>query len=174
MDAKTCIKGILLSEYLDGELPADAVKSVREHLSCCRECNAVYERMRHDRGFLRECFPDPDPPAHMKQQLLRKISAESEYRDHAGIMNWIGLGRLFPSASRAWAFAAACAVLLAISASILQVQHFENKKILAEIDRSGAQWAARDYSLNPFDIDIQGAPLKATTENPFQSYLNER
>jgi len=175
MSERDCIKEILLSEYLDGELAEDALKDVCEHLECCRECNAVYARMKADRSSLLEYLPDPIPPAHMKQQLLRKITAAAENRRHSGIMAWIGLGRPFPSASRALAGAAACVVVLAVVLSSFQFQrHLENKKILAEIDRSGAQWAARNFSLNPFDIDIQGAPLQVTTENPFKSYLNER
>jgi anti-sigma factor RsiW len=171
MSAKACIKEILLSEYLDGELPVDAVKYIREHLAGCRKCRAAYERMKADRSLLLECLPDPAPPAHLKLKLLRKIDSAQEDSRHFGILARIG--RPFTSASRALAFAAACVVFLAVVVSGLQVQrHFENKKILAEIDRSGAQWAAQDFSLNPFDI--QGAKLQVTTENPFKSYLNER
>ena len=175
MSARGCIKEVLLSEYLDGEMPAERVKSVREHLSRCWECNAVYERMKADRSLLLEYLPDPSPPAHMKQQLLRKIHAAPESRSRWGIMAWIGLGRPLPFVSRACTYATAALVCLAVAVSAFQVQrHLENKKILAEIDRSGAQWAARDFSMNPFNIDIKGAPLQVTTENPFKSYLNER
>lgn len=175
MSARKCTKEILLSEYLDGELPADAEKNVREHLSCCRECNAVYERLKADLSLLLQCLPNPNPSSHLRQQLLAKIDAASESAGRSGIMNWIGPGRLIPSASKAWAAAAACVVFAAVAVSAFQIQrHFDNKKILAEIDRSAAQWAARDFSLNPFNIDIQGAPLQVTTENPFKSYLNER
>ncbi len=175
MSTRGCIKESLLSEYLDGELPAGAARNIREHLSCCRECNAVYEKLKDDRRLLLEYLPDPNPPEHLKQRLFANITAASKSGNRSGIMGWIGLGRLFPSASRAWAAAAACLVFMAVAVSVFQIQqHFENKKILAEIDRSGAQWAARDFSLNPFDIDIQGAPLRVTMENPFKSYLNER
>ena len=175
MSGKSCIKEILLSEYLDGELPANAEKEVREHLSGCPECRAIHARMKADRNLLVDHLPAPDPPALMKQQLLRKINAASENRRRSRIMGWIGIGRPFPAASRAWALATACAVFLAAVVSGLQVQrHLENKKILAEIDRSVAQWTTRDFSLNPFDIDMQGAPFQVTTENPFKSYLNER
>ena len=174
MSARKCIKEIQLSEYLDGELPADAEKAVRMHLSLCGECNAVYERLKAGNGLLLECLTEPHPPSHLKQQLLHKINTEAENAGRSGIMGWIGLGRLAPSASRVWAAAAACVVLVAVTVSALQVQrHFDTKKILAEIDRSGAQWAARDFSMNPFDIDIQGTPLRETTGNPFSPYLNE-
>jgi anti-sigma factor RsiW len=175
MGARKCIKEILLSEYLDGELPADAEKAVREHLSLCRECNAAYERLKANHSLLLECLPDPNPPSHLKPQLLHKINTEAESSGRSGIMSWIRLGHLAPSASRAWAAAAACVVLVAMAVSVFQVQrHFDNKRILAEIDSSRAQWAARDFSMNPFDIDIQGTPLRVTTENPFKPYLNER
>ena len=175
MSVSACIKEVLLSEYLDGELSADAAKNVQQHLSCCRDCSAVYDRLKIDRRLLLEYLPDPNPPAHIKQQLLYKINAESESRRHSGIMSWIGLGRPFALTSRTWITAAACVVLLAavLSAFLVQ-QNFEKKEILAEIDRSGAQLAAQDFSLNPFNIDIQGAPFQVTTENPFKSFLNER
>lgn len=175
MSVSACIKEVLLSEYLDGELSADAAKNVQQHLSCCEDCSAVYNRLKADRHLLLEYLPDPNPPAHMKQQILHRINAESESRKHSGIMSWIGLGQPLSSTSRAWAAAAACVVLLAAVLSAFQVQqHLEKKEILAEIDRSRAQLAARDFSLNPFNIDIQGAPLQVTTENPFKSFLDER
>jgi hypothetical protein len=125
--------------------------------------------------LLLECLPDANPPAHMKELLLRKINAASQCRESPGILRWIGPAYLSLSTSRAWAIAAACAFFLAVLLSAFQVQrHFENKKILAEIDRSAAKWAARDFSLNPFNIDVQGAPLQVTTENPFKYFLNER
>ena len=71
--------------------------------------------------------------------------------------------------------AAAAVVIVAAVIPTLQLQsHFEDKRMLAEIERSGEQWAARDDSLNPFNIDIQGDPLPVKVENPFESFLNER
>lgn len=175
MSAGKCIKEILLSEYLDGELRADAEKNIRGHLSCCRECNAAYQRLKADRSLLLECLPGPNPPSHLRQQLLGKINAASESAGRLGIMNRMGLGLCFPAASRAWAAAATCVVFAAVAMSAFHIHsYFDNKRVLAEMDRSVAQWAARDFSLNPFDIDIQGAPLEVTKENPFNSYLNER
>jgi anti-sigma factor RsiW len=169
MSRKNCIKEILLSEYLDGELPEDALKNVREHLASCRKCNAVYERMKADRSMLMEYLPDPSPPAHMKSQLMRRIRTAPENGRHSGV------GWLFPFSSKAWAFAGAAAVFLAVAISAFQLQrHFEEAKILAEIDRSGAQIAARDFSLNPFNIYIQGAPQQVAAENPFKHFLNDR
>jgi len=175
MSGRDCLKEILLSQYLDGELPADAAKRVREHLLRCRDCGAVYEQMESGRSLLSEYLPGFIPPAHVKQQLLRRIDAAQKDRRHSGILNWVGLWEPGVFSFRARAFVAACVIILAAALSSFQIhRHLENKKILAEIDRSGAQWAARDFSLNPFDIDVQGAPLHVTRENPFNFYLGKR
>ena len=72
MSARACIKEILLSEYLDGELPEEAGKNVREHLLGCRNCSDAYERMKADRSLLLECLPDPNPPSRLRQPGRRR------------------------------------------------------------------------------------------------------
>jgi anti-sigma factor RsiW len=174
MSGKDCIKEILLSEYLDGELSADASENVRNHLLDCRECKGVYERLKSERCLLVEHLSPTNPPAHMKLKLLRRMNEEPVTGRHSRILDWLGIGHPFRVMSKAWSVAGASVILAAIVFSAFQFRaHMEDAKILAEIDRSGEQWAARDYSLNPFDIDIQGDPLQIKTENPFKSYLKE-
>ncbi len=175
MSGRNCIEEIVLSAYLDGELPEDALKKVEEHLLDCRDCNAAYERMKADHSLLLECLPDAIPPEHMKLQLFRKINAAPETSRRSGILSWAGIGRSFPFQSRAWTYACASIVLLAFIITAFQIQRrLEDAKILAEIDRSGTEWAARDYSVNPFNIVYNGIQSQITAKNPFKSYLNER
>jgi anti-sigma factor RsiW len=174
MGERNCIKGILLSEYLDGELAQDTLKNVEQHLADCPDCQAAYERMKAQRNFLIEYLPESDPPPDMKHRLSRRINAAPEIRPHGGIMDWTGIGRVFPLASRTWTFAGASIIFLAVLISAFQFQRYrENARILAEIDRSRAQWDARDHSINPFDIDIKGTSLQFHAENPFKPYLEE-
>jgi anti-sigma factor RsiW len=175
MSGKNCIKEILLSEYLDGELSEDAAKTVGDHLRSCEACNDAYERLKAESRLFLEHLRAPDPPAHMKTRLFQRIHEETESGSSSRLLNWLGMGRPFPVLSRAWTAAAAAAVLFAVVVSTLQIErHLEDSKILAEIERSGEQWAVRDDSLNPFNIDIQGNPLPIQVDNPFDSFLNER
>ena len=174
MDKRTCIREISLSEYLDGELPEDALKNVERHLASCLKCHAAFERMKAQNSFLMENLPESNPPAHMKHRLFLRINAEPESRSGRGLVGWIGMKRDAPLTSRAWIYACVSLVFLAVAISAFQFQRYrEDSRILAEIDRSREQWAARDYSINPFNIDIKGAPLQITAENPFKPFLNE-
>ncbi len=175
MSVGSCIKEILLSQYLDGELSEDASRKVRDHIAVCPKCNAVYERMKADREMLRRHFPDSPPPDHLKSELLRRIGAGREIGRHSRIPAWAGISRLHVFASKPWISAAAAAFFLAVAISAFHLQRrFEEAKILEEIDRSGAQIASRDFSSNPFNIYIQEGALQAKPENPFKRYLNGR
>ena len=175
MNSKDCIKEILLSEYLDGELSGDASRNIRNHLAGCKECRSAYEHLKGERSLLQEHLAAPNPPAHMRLQLLRRINEDSKAGRHSRIPDWLRIELPWGAFSRVGNLAAAAIIIVAIVFSGFQLRrHLENERILAEIERSGAQWAARDYSTNPFNIDIKGDPLQITTDNPFESYLNER
>lgn len=165
----------MLSTYLDGELSANDIKSVEEHLADCTDCSDACGRMKVDRDFLRACMPEIVPPEYLKQKLFRKINAATESRRKAGTQAWTWIGHMLPLRSRAWAAACASFMIFAIMLSVFQYQRrLENNKILAEIDHSRAEWAARGLSTNPFDIDAKEGKLRVARENPFQSYLSER
>jgi anti-sigma factor RsiW len=175
MSGKHCIKEILLSEYLDGELSDDAARMVGDHLLSCETCKDTYERLKAESSLFLEHLRAPDPPAHMKMRIFRRIDGETETGLPSRLLSWLGIGRPAPVRLRAWTGAAAAVVLVAAVFSTLHLQSYlEDKRILAEIERSGEQWAARDDSLNPFNIDIEGDPLPIKVENPFESFLNER
>jgi anti-sigma factor RsiW len=175
MSGKDCIREILISAYLDGELSGNDLFRVEEHLPVCRDCAAAYERMKADRNLLLECMPEANPPVHVKQQLFRKINAAPEIRGRAGILGWLGIGQVIPVRSKAWTAACASVVLFAVILSVFQYQRrLEGNRILAEIDRSKAEWIARDDSMNPFNRDAGKTPVRINAGNPFKSYLNER
>jgi len=175
MRGKNCIQEMMISAYLDGELSGDALKHAEEHLSNCPDCSAVYERLQADRDSLLECMPEVVPPAFVKQQLFRKIDAASEIRRNSGLLTWLGIRHALPFRSRAWTAACASFMLFAIMLSVFQYQrHLENGRILTQIDRAKAEWVSRYSSINPFNIDAKGAPLRISAENPFKFYLSER
>jgi predicted anti-sigma-YlaC factor YlaD len=173
MSGANCIREIQLSAYLDRELSANDITQVEAHLAACRDCRHAYESMKTGYDAILECMPDVAPPEYMKQRLFRKINAVTEIRRPAGIRAWTGFGHIFPLRSKAWIAACASIMFFAIALSIFQYQRrLEDNKILAEIDHSKAEWVARGLSMNPFDIEAKGT--RASRENPFQSYLNER
>jgi predicted anti-sigma-YlaC factor YlaD len=174
MSGANCIQEIQLSAYLDGELSANDMAQVEEHLADCRNCRNAYERMKTGCDAILECMPDVTPPEYVKQRLFRKIDAVAEIRRPAGIRDWIGLRHIFSLRPKAWIAACASIVFFAIALSIFQYQRrLEDNKILAEIDHSKSEWVARGSLKNPFDIASDRASLRNSKENPFQSYLNE-
>jgi len=174
MNRKNCIQEILLSAYLDGELAGDALKDVEFHLPGCPDCSAAYERMKAGRDLLLECLPNAEPPAALKPQLFQKIDAAPEILGQSGIMPWTRISQVLPLRSRAWAVACASVVFCAVMISAFHLQRrLEYTRMLADIDRSRAEWVARELAPNPFEIVTRGAQSPVTEANPFKSYLNE-
>jgi anti-sigma factor RsiW len=174
MSSANCIQEIQLSAYVDEELSANEMKQVEAHLVDCRHCNDACERMRVDRDYLLECMPEVAPPEYVKQRLFHQINTLAETGRPSGIRPWIGIGSILSLRSRAWMAACASVVLFAAIFSVFQYQRrLEDKRILAEFDRTRAEWMTRDFSKNPFDIVSKRASLRISNENPFQSYLEE-
>jgi anti-sigma factor RsiW len=173
MGGKHCSEEVLISAYLDAELSgADAARAER-HLAECRGCSDFYQSMIFSQGFLSQCFPEMEPPAAVKARVFEKINAGPGMSPASGLQGWAG--RMLSVGSRPWAYACASLLFLAIITSVFVQRRIEDGKILAEIDRSRAEWVSRDHSLNPFNIDINGAPLRLAAEhNPFTAYLTER
>lgn len=166
---KSCNQESLLSAYVDRELAEDAAVRFELHLAGCRRCSSSYEVMKTNDRLLRQAMPAVEPPAFLKARLLREIESGNE-----GHSNLAGLRQLFSLSFRSWAYACAPIVLLAIVISAFQIQQrIEHGKILAQIDHSRAEWVAHNTAANPFDIDVNGAPLQATGNNPFDAYLDQ-
>ncbi len=175
MSGRNCIQEILLSAYLDGELDEQEAVRVEMHLTKCPKCSGFYESMQQDRNLLIEALPDVAPPANMKVQLFQKINSELKATQPSGILAWTGAGWILSLRSRSWALACASIVLFAVIMSAFHLQRrIEYGRMLAEIDRSRMEWLERGKTGNPFNIDINGAPLRLSTKNPFEAYLNER
>ena len=165
MSARDCIREILLSAYLDGELAAGELGKVEEHLACCPKCRTAYEGMKAERSLLLEHLGGAEPAPYVKQRLFRRIDAAPRVRWPFAILS---------RPSTAWV-ACAAMVFLAMILSVFHIQRrVENAKLLADIDRSKGEWAARGGSVNPFDIDLGGAQLRVASGNPFRSYLEKR
>ena len=175
MSGRNCIEEILLSAYLDGELGQEDAARVEMHLANCSKCSAVYESMQSDRNLLVRALPDVEPSANIKFRLFNRINAETEATRPSGMPAWAGLGWILSLRSRSWALACASIILFAVIMSGFHLQHrIEYGRMLAEIDRSRTEWVARGKAGNPFNIDANGAPLRPSTKNPFEAYLNER
>jgi anti-sigma factor RsiW len=173
MSGRNCIEGILLSAYLDGELGDEDAARAEMHLATCSKCSTFYEGMKSDRNLLVGALPDEAPPANIKVQLFQRIDAEPEANQPSGIPAWTWPGWILSLRSRSWALACASIVLLAVILSAFHLQnHIEYGRMLAEIDHSRTEWVALGKAGNPFNIDINGVPLRPSTKNPFAAYLN--
>lgn len=64
-----------LFEYIDGELDADTVKQVREHLELCKRCYPRYDFERAFLRFLSEQGRVGAPPA-LRRKIFENILEE--------------------------------------------------------------------------------------------------
>ena len=171
MSIKNCSQENQLSAYLDGELSLDTARDFEQHLESCRHCSESLEICRSSEEAMLQALPEMTPPAYLKAQLFNRIDSELEGR------RWSGFLAAFRESfrPRAWVYACAPVVLLAVIISALHLrQGIENGRILAEIDRSRVTLEARTHAGNPFSIDVNGAPLRSAGKNPFEAYLNGR
>ena len=173
MSGRNCIQDILLSAYLDGELGDQDAARVEMHLANCSKCSAFYESMQQDHNLLIGALPDVAPPANIKVQLFQRINAEPNVAQPSGIPAWTVAGWILSLRSRTGALACASIVLFAVIMSAFHLQRrIEYGRMLAEIDHSREELVIRGKAGNPFNVDINGAPLHPSTKNPFEAYLN--
>lgn len=66
-----------LSDYLDGELPADRVAAIEAHLAGCDRCERFGGRFGAVVGALRSTLRDPDPPLDVRRRLRRRLAEEA-------------------------------------------------------------------------------------------------
>ena len=62
----------MLSEYLDGELPADTCEQIEHHIADCPPCIEFVESLRKSVSIYRSYTPSENPPplnAEAKQRL---------------------------------------------------------------------------------------------------------
>jgi hypothetical protein len=65
-----------LSDYLDGELPLDARRSVEEHLGGCEACRRELRELERTLGHLRS-LPEVEPPPFYAESVMRKVREEA-------------------------------------------------------------------------------------------------
>ncbi|HUK08572.1 MAG TPA: anti-sigma factor [Stellaceae bacterium] len=70
----------LLSPYIDGELAADRVAEIEEHLAGCAECRALCDGERRMSAFLRHQGERFRAPAHLKARIRSDIERKSRSR----------------------------------------------------------------------------------------------
>jgi RNA polymerase sigma-70 factor (ECF subfamily) len=67
---------VKVSDYLDGELPADDARVLEEHLRKCPTCPPLYAALvgiRARLGALRD--PDKVVPPHLRERIAGKLAA---------------------------------------------------------------------------------------------------
>lgn len=72
-----------LSEYIDGELPADACEHIAEHIADCPPCVKFVESLKKSVGVFRAYRPGEEPPPlneDAKRELAQAYRAMLEKR----------------------------------------------------------------------------------------------
>lgn len=64
----------MISEFIDGELPADLCARLEEHLSSCDDCTIVLNTMKKTIEFYREDKGSDDLPDNVKRRLFTTLS----------------------------------------------------------------------------------------------------
>jgi len=163
----------LLSEWLDGQLPADESSRVEEHLSACEACRTAEQELSAVIILFQEAESLTPPPA-----LWTKIASELQYsqsgkvsrsklitwlpslRGHIGWPAWLQVRALVP--------VAALTLVLVVGASLTWQQYQSEGRhraaAMAEIDRVRATLVAENLpTYNPFHPKTGPDPER----NPF-------
>jgi anti-sigma factor RsiW len=94
--------GQQLSAYLDGELTADEMAEVRQHLEGCPACRADIEELQRMKRLLARLQP-PEVPRTFEAELLARI-------DRRSLMGWLQ----WPRPAMALAAVALAVILVAV------------------------------------------------------------
>ena len=92
----------LLTEYLDGELPADDAAAVEEHTAGCGACRAELDALRQTAALLKS-LPKADAPVGLAQNVTALLDREVVHR-RAALMRWMHVG--------GWLSAAAAVIIV--------------------------------------------------------------
>ena len=93
----------LLTEYLDGELPAGDAASVEEHAAECEACRAELEALRQTSALLKS-LPRADAPAGLAQNVAASLDRQITARRRAAALRWMHVG--------GWLSAAAAIIIM--------------------------------------------------------------
>ena len=93
----------LLTEYLDGELPADDAAAVEEHTAGCGACRAELDALRQTAALLKS-LPKADAPSGLAQNVTASLDREVADHRRAALMRWMHVG--------GWLSAAAAVIIV--------------------------------------------------------------
>jgi len=114
-----------LSEYLDGELPADEQRAVDAHLRGCAECAAVLADLKRVVARAQQAGAAPRPPsADLWAGIAGRMDGDAHAADRSAKASAFALRRAFAMKSRRIAFtlpqlAAAAVLVAAVSGGIV-------------------------------------------------------
>lgn len=66
----------LFSEYMEGDLPEEKAREVKEHIESCEECREAFQRCKDSVDSLRS-LSKVSPPPDLEQRIKRRIRARS-------------------------------------------------------------------------------------------------
>jgi anti-sigma factor RsiW len=154
----------LMSEFLDGELPAGLAQSVEEHLAQCASCAAELSAWQRANRLVAEHMPSLEPPAALWVGISNRIIVERP-------------PTLLEKLARQWklAFAAGVAVVAILTLLLVYFPSPAAGGISKEMLQAQMEQYLKDrgnphQAINPFlESDTVASP--EITENPFSRYI---
>lgn len=113
-------KEILITDYIDGELSREQLKTADEHLSACPDCRQFKEDLMKNAVNPFKAIENAAPPAYVWQNIRTAIAENSSAKNHI-LSGFFKRHMSFPVIS-----AAAAAVILVIGSSLYFSQPFKN------------------------------------------------
>ncbi len=143
MQARECsLVEPLLGAYLDGELSAETVHRVTEHLESCKQCQAVLRKLHHVDSVFRRAAPPEVAPEIWDAMETRLVAYARRKRYHR--------------VARRAAVAAACVLVLAAAAYLAGL--FSRGPEVSSLPGAGPVAAQGESSPEP--------PLQISVERP--------
>ena len=65
-----------LSEYIDGELPAELCKEIEKHLAGCDNCRIVLNTTKRTIDLVRVPMDDENVPADVRERLFKRLDLD--------------------------------------------------------------------------------------------------
>jgi len=152
-----------ISEFLDGELSPEQIRTLQSHLDQCDHCRKELRHLKITGKIFGAYLPYLEPPPAIWAGITRAIESPSpSYLDM--MFQW-------------WKFAAAAAVFLIIIAFVMTFSfwngtpaHFSSRALQAEIESYLQQRQHFAVADNPFS-EKEFFPAEEPGDNPFSRYL---
>lgn len=104
----------VLQDLIDGRLPADAERQVRQHLATCQRCHATLEQLESGRAAAVSLRRSRAVPPALAENLAAALDAEDRQRGRAGTARHVPPARWSPAGR--WVAAAVAMVAIAVAA----------------------------------------------------------